>query len=119
MKAVMFGSGGEGSKESDELKEDGDLVVGDRARNQFISPTQPCPKSFRSKHGTMCHVKRWRGALAEAQSWPASRRIYQRATQAHFSPILDELWGVGTRCSKVQSLDETDSSAPNPPWRVS
>lgn len=67
----MFGSSGEDGERSDELKEDGELVLVS-ARNQSLSPRPPGPLPFRR---SMCHVRKRRGALAEAQSSPASYEL--------------------------------------------
>jgi hypothetical protein len=66
----MFGSSGDGSEVSDELKEEGDLVVG-VDRNQAIVPRTHDPQYSRDA----CACEKVEGALAEAQSCPASYEL--------------------------------------------
>jgi hypothetical protein len=59
----MFGNSGEGSELSDELKEEGDLVVGDRQEPSHSQPVKQ-PEIF---YVAACAIgKKWRGSCRSA-----------------------------------------------------
>jgi hypothetical protein len=124
-KSVVFDNGGEGNELSDELKKEGDLVVGDRQEPCHSQPVKPVQNLLRR---CMCHVKKWRGALAEAH---ANFQVLWSYLQPHFASILNELWGTRNEAqqSPITGRDQiiadlmASSSAtlaePFPLWRSS